>query len=67
MRCAKQGIQALEDFFQIELQLPGNLSHLNIDETHFKEMANKACRNDVIKGLMTLTPGDVEAIYKMCL
>ena len=67
MRCAKQGIQALEDFFQIELQLPGNLSHLNIDETHFKTMANKACRNDVIKGLMTLTPGDVEAIYKMCL
>jgi alcohol dehydrogenase YqhD (iron-dependent ADH family) len=67
MLCAKHTISQLEDFFQIELQLPGNLSYLNIDETHFKEMAQKACKYDVIKGLMTLTAGDVEAIYKMCL
>lgn len=67
MTIAKAGIAALTDFLQIELQLPGNLSLINIDDTHFKEMARKACDDTEIQGFMTLTQGDVEAIFRMSL
>lgn len=67
MSIAKAGIQKLADFFEIELELPGTLTAIDIDETHIPEMARKACGDDRIYGLMTLEPGDVEAIYRMCL
>ncbi len=67
MLTAKAGIQKLADFFEIELQLPGTLSAIEIDDTNFKDMALKAVKGKQIKGLMTLDEGDVEAIYRMCL
>lgn len=67
MLTAKAGIQALADFFELELELPGTLTAINIDDKHIPEMARKAVDNDKIYGLMTLDAGDVEAIYKMCL
>ncbi len=67
MLTAKAGIQKLADFFELELELPGTLTAIDIDDKYFKEMANKAVDGDKIYGLMTLDAGDVEAIYRMCL
>ncbi len=64
---AKAAIKALETFCFETLGLKKNLSDLGIDETHFKAMAEHACRGSAITGPKTLTPADVEEIYKMCL
>lgn len=66
---AKASIKKLSDFLFNELGLASRLSDLNIDETHFKAMANNACKakGGVIDGFVKLTPEDVENIYKMCL
>ena len=67
MEGAKKAIQALEGFCFETLGLKKNLSDLGIDDKHFKAMAKHACRGSVITGPKTLTPKDVEEIYKMCL
>lgn len=64
---AKAAIEALETFCFETLGLKKNLSDLKIDETHFKAMAEHACGGGTINGPKTLTPEDVEEIYKMCL
>lgn len=64
---AKAAIEALETFCFETLGLKKNLSDLKIDETHFKAMAEHACGGGTINGHKTLTPEDVEEIYKMCL
>ncbi len=64
---ARAAIKALETFCFETLGLKKNLSDLGIDETHFKAMAEHACKGSCITGPKTLTPEDVEKIYKMCL
>lgn len=64
---AKQAIAALNDFLFKTLGLQSTLTEIGIDDTNFKVMAKKACGEDVLKGFKTLTPEDVENIFKMCL
>ena len=64
---AKKAIEALDKFCFETLGLKKNLSDLGIDEKYFKAMAEHSCRGSVITGPKTLTPEDVENIYKMCL
>lgn len=67
MEGAKKAIAALSDFCFCTLGLSSTLTDLNIDEKHFKAMAEHACAGGSITGPKVLTPSDVEAIYKMCL
>ena len=64
---AKKAITALSDFCFDTLGLLPTLTDLNIDKTHFKEMAEHACTGEVITGPMELRSEDVENIYAMCL
>jgi butanol dehydrogenase len=64
---AKLSIQALADFFFKTSGLTSTLTELNIDETHFVSMAQKACNNTQIPGFKTLGVDDVIAIFKACL
>lgn len=64
---AKKAIDALSDFCFGTLGLLPTLGDLNIDETHFKAMANRACAGGPITGAKVLFPSDIEEIYKMCL
>lgn len=67
MEGAKKAIDALSDFCFQTLGLLPTLTDLNIDEEHFKAMAEHACAGGTISGPKDLTPADVEEIYKMCL
>ena len=61
------GIDALENFFK-ENNIPMSLSELNIDETHFKAMADHACEGGRLENaFVPLDSDDVVAIYKDCL
>ena len=63
---AEKAIEALSDFFFKTLGLDSRLSDLGIDDSHFEEMAKKACGpTGVINGFTDLTPEDVVNIYKM--
>lgn len=65
---AKAAIDALSDFFFKTLGLKSQLSDLGIDDSHFKEMAKKACGpTGKLEGFTTLTPDDVVKIYRMAL
>ena len=64
---ALKGIEALENFFK-ENDIPMTLSELNIDDTHFEEMAKHVSRNDrMLNSYVSLTVDDVVEIYKSCL
>jgi len=67
MEGAKKAITCLSDFLFDTLGLQRTLSEIGIDDTNFKVMAQKACRGDVLHGFRSLTPEDVENIYKMCM
>ena len=67
MEIAERSIQALETFFFETLGLQRTFTEIGIDRTHFKAMADKACRGKEIKGFITLKPVDVEKIFEMCL
>ena len=67
MNGAEKSIAALSDFCFNTLGLSSTLTDLNIDETHFKAMAEHACAGGSITGLRELLPSDIEEIYKMCL
>lgn len=64
---AKAAIERLKTFLFDELGLQSRLSDLNIDRTHFKTMAKKACFGEVMYGYTDLTPDDVEKILEMSL
>lgn len=64
---ARKAIDALSDFCFGTLGLLPTLGDLNIDETHFKAMAEHACAGGSITGAKELSPPDIEEIYKMCL
>ncbi|MDO4567873.1 MAG: iron-containing alcohol dehydrogenase [Clostridia bacterium] len=67
MEVAKKSIEMLGDFFFNTLGLNRTLSEIGIDERNFPLMAEKACNGGEIRGFVTLTPKDVEHIYRMCL
>ena len=68
MEGAKAAIRALEKFFFETLGLKSRLSDLGIDDTNFALMAKKACgEKGKLESFTTLTPDDVEAIFRMCL
>ena len=64
---AKQAIAKVREFIN-ELGLPTTLREVNIDETHFEEMATKACyANGNLYGFKHLNIEDVVNIYKKSL
>ena len=64
---ALRGIDALEEFFKAN-GIPMTLSELNIDDTHFKEMAEHVSRNDrMLNSYVSLGVDDIVEIYKNCL
>lgn len=67
MEGAKKAIEAVSDFCFKTLGLKSTLTDLEIDDTHFKAMAEHACMGGEITGPKNLTPDDVEKIYRMCL
>ena len=65
---AKASIAALEKFLFETLGLKSRLSDLGIDDKNFAAMAKKACgAKGKIESFTTLTPADIEAIFRMCL
>ncbi len=65
---AKAAIAALEKFYFETLGLQSRLSDLGIDDKNFALMAKKACSaKGKLVGFTTLTPADVEEIFKMSL
>ncbi len=64
---AKQAISSLSDFLFKTLGLQSTLAEIGIDDTNFKAMAKNACGGDIMHGYKTLTPNDVENIFRMCL
>ena len=64
---AEDAIERFKKFLFEELGLKPTLTDLNIDKTHFKEMAKHACFGEVLHGYKDLTPQDVEKILEMCL
>ena len=61
---AKAAIAKFEEFLFKTLGLQSTLADLKIDDKNFKAMANKACPNGELKGFVTLTPKDVEEIFR---
>lgn len=64
---ARQSIRHLSDFFFGDLGLKSTLTEVGIDDSHFDDMARKACKGGVLNGFMPLNQKDIEAIYRMCL
>ena len=63
----KDSIDALEKFFK-DCGIPSTLTELNINEEHFKEMAEHANRNNrLANAFVPLTAEDIVNIYKACL
>ncbi|MCD7837225.1 MAG: iron-containing alcohol dehydrogenase [Lachnospiraceae bacterium] len=64
---AKKAIEAVSNFCFVTLGLESTLTDLQIDNMHFKAMAEHACMGGTISGLKMLSSSDVEKIYEMCL
>ena len=66
---AEKAIEALSDFFFKTLGLDSRLSDLGIDDKHFRDMAENACKQlgGTLHGFIDLTPDDIVKIYEMCL
>ena len=67
MEVANKAIECLEDFAHKDLELVNNLKSLNIDDTHFEEMANRICSNGPIKALVDMDKEDIIDILRRCL
>ena len=68
MLTAKMGIEFVKDFLYNKLNLKRSLSEIDIDDTNFVSIAEKACgANGYIDGWKKLYPKDVLAIYKSAL
>lgn len=68
MEIAKETIEKVKEFFFKDLGLESNLKKIGIDQTHFDQMAQKACgKKGSISGFIELVPADVKKIYEMCL
>ena len=67
MEVANKAIDCLEDFAHKDLELVNNLKSLNIDDTHFEEMANRICSNGPIKALVDMDKEEIIDILRRCL
>lgn len=67
MAVAKKSIEMLSDFFFNTLGLKSTFTEIDIDDTNFSIMAEKACRGRVLPGFKRLNQQDIENIFKMCL
>lgn len=61
---ANQAIKLLEEFLYKVLELPDNLTKLNISDEYFETMAE---RIGTLNGFVDLNKNDIINIYKMCL
>ena len=67
MALAQAGIDRLEQFFR-EVGIPMTLTELEIDRTHFDEMAAKSNKNDrLARAFVPLAEEDVKEILEACL
>ena len=67
MDAAFAAIEKFKDFLFNTLGLKDKLSDLNIDDKNFALMAQKACNHGQLKGFVTLTPKDVEEVFRKSL
>lgn len=67
MEGAERAIECLSDFLFKTLELKSTFTEIGIDDKNFKVMAQKSCWGNVLQGFKTLTPKDVENIFRMCL
>ncbi|APH06447.1 iron-containing alcohol dehydrogenase [Bacillus weihaiensis] len=63
-RTALAGIHKMEEFFQ-SIGMPTTLQEVDIDETHFKEMATKATERGPLGSFVKLSAEDIYEIYKL--
>ena len=71
-KIAKKGIKALEKYFTKTLGLPGHLSDVGIDDSHFEEMAHKTIlwkgkEDGLLHGFVNVAEEDLVEIYKLAL
>ena len=66
MDIAHAAIQKTREFFK-SLNLPSSLHEIDIDETHFNVMAQKAADGGLQNGFVALSAEDVKKIFKMAL
>lgn len=66
MDIAHVAIQKTREFFK-SLNLPSSLHEIDIDETHFDVMAQKAADGGLQNGFVALSAEDVKKIFKMAL
>lgn len=69
---AQKGIKKLSKFLTKDLNLPGHLSDIGIDDTHFAEMAHKTIawkggEDGILHGFVNLSEEDLVEIYKLAL
>ncbi len=62
-----KSIEMISSFLFKTLELPSTLTEIDIDDTHFSHMAEKACGGTEIRGFKRLNQEDIETILKMCL
>ena len=67
MEVAKKAIECLENFAFKDLELTSNLKELNIDDSHFEEMAHRICSNGPVEVLVNMNKEDILNILKRCL
>ena len=65
---AREGIEALEDFFA-SVNLPSTLTEVGIDDKHFGDMADdiEKMSGGLEGDYVPLTKEDIVSIYKACL
>ena len=67
MEIANQAIQKVKDFLYGTLELKSTLTDLDIDDKHFKTMAEKSVAGGLAYAFKPLTAEDVESIFRSCL
>lgn len=67
MEVAERAIEELSTFFFRTLGLKSRLSEVGIDDTHFEQMSQKACKGGVLAGFKPLGKEDIKKIFERCL
>ncbi len=67
MEVAERAIEELSTFFFRTLGLKSRLSEIGIDDTHFEQMSQKACKGGVLAGFKPLGKEDIKKIFERCL
>lgn len=67
MEVAERAIEELSTFFFRTLGLKSRLSEVGIDDMHFEQMSQKACKGGVLAGFKPLGKEDIKKIFERCL